>query len=156
MPFVLINAGATQTETSLLKQYVASERVDLLDHYGLCCHFCMLCKSSTTRLINAVLGWFAKLPLIRSSLNFLLPQGRAVSEKLILFFGTAHQKSTPSENTQSYNILATHRCLSFLRCPLTTQPGNGLKPFKIFLSILIFFFQWQVQDMANMATSIDF
>ena len=27
----VIKAGATQTETSLLKQYVAGERVDLLD-----------------------------------------------------------------------------------------------------------------------------
>ena len=31
--FDLIKAGATQTETSLLKQYVAGERVDLLDAY---------------------------------------------------------------------------------------------------------------------------
>ena len=31
MPFDLIKAGATQTETSLLKQYVAVECVDLLD-----------------------------------------------------------------------------------------------------------------------------
>ena len=31
LPFDLIKAGATQTETSLLKQYVAGERVDLLD-----------------------------------------------------------------------------------------------------------------------------
>ena len=31
--FDLIKAGATQTETSLLKQYVAGERVDLLDDY---------------------------------------------------------------------------------------------------------------------------
>ena len=29
----LIKAGATQTETSLLKQYAAGERVDLLDDY---------------------------------------------------------------------------------------------------------------------------
>ena len=33
LPFDLIKAGATQTETSLLKQYVASECVDLLDDY---------------------------------------------------------------------------------------------------------------------------
>ena len=34
LPFDLIKAGSTQTETSLLKQYVAGERVDLLDdHY---------------------------------------------------------------------------------------------------------------------------
>ena len=31
--FDLIKAGATQTKTSLLKQYVAGERVDLLDDY---------------------------------------------------------------------------------------------------------------------------
>ena len=31
LPFDLIKAGATQTETSLLKQYVAGVRVDLLD-----------------------------------------------------------------------------------------------------------------------------
>ena len=31
LPFDLIKAGATQTETSLLKQYVADERVDLPD-----------------------------------------------------------------------------------------------------------------------------
>ena len=31
--FDLIKAGATQTETSLLKQSVAGERVDLLDDY---------------------------------------------------------------------------------------------------------------------------
>ena len=31
LPFDLIKAGATQTETPLLKQYVAGERVDLLD-----------------------------------------------------------------------------------------------------------------------------
>ena len=31
MYFDLIKAGATQTETSLLKQYAAGERVDLLD-----------------------------------------------------------------------------------------------------------------------------
>ena len=30
-PFDLIKAGATQTETSLLKQYVAGECADLLD-----------------------------------------------------------------------------------------------------------------------------
>ena len=29
----MIKAGATQTETSLLKQFVAGERVDLLDDY---------------------------------------------------------------------------------------------------------------------------
>ena len=33
MYFDLIKAGATQTETSLLKQYAAGERVDLLDDY---------------------------------------------------------------------------------------------------------------------------
>ena len=33
LPFDLIKAGATQTETSLLRQYVAGERVDLLDDY---------------------------------------------------------------------------------------------------------------------------
>ena len=33
LPFDLIKAGATQTETSLLKQYVAGERVDLLGDY---------------------------------------------------------------------------------------------------------------------------
>ena len=32
-PFDLIKAGATQTETSLLQQYVAGECVDLLDDY---------------------------------------------------------------------------------------------------------------------------
>ena len=32
-PFDLIKAGATQTETSLLKQYVTGERVDSLDDY---------------------------------------------------------------------------------------------------------------------------
>ena len=31
--FDLIKAGATQSETSLLKQHVAGERVDLLDDY---------------------------------------------------------------------------------------------------------------------------
>ena len=31
--FDLIKAGATQTETSLLKQHAAGERVDLLDGY---------------------------------------------------------------------------------------------------------------------------
>ena len=31
--FDLIKAGATQTETSLLKQHAAGERVDLLDDY---------------------------------------------------------------------------------------------------------------------------
>ena len=33
LPFDLIKAGATQTETSLLKQHAAGERVDLLDDY---------------------------------------------------------------------------------------------------------------------------
>ena len=33
MPFDLIKAGATQTETSLLKQHAAGEPVDLLDDY---------------------------------------------------------------------------------------------------------------------------
>ena len=33
LPLDLIKAGATQTETSLLKQYAAGERVDLLDDY---------------------------------------------------------------------------------------------------------------------------
>ena len=32
-PFDLIKAGATRTETSLLKQFVAGERMDLLDDY---------------------------------------------------------------------------------------------------------------------------
>ena len=32
-PFHLIKAAATQTETSLLKQHAAGERVDLLDDY---------------------------------------------------------------------------------------------------------------------------
>ena len=32
-PFDLIKAGATHTETSLFKQYVAGERVDSLDDY---------------------------------------------------------------------------------------------------------------------------
>ena len=32
-PFDLIKAGATQAETSLLKQYVAAERVDSLNDY---------------------------------------------------------------------------------------------------------------------------
>ena len=36
LPFDLIKAGATQTETSLLKQYVAGERVDLLDEVSDC------------------------------------------------------------------------------------------------------------------------
>ena len=33
LPFDLIKAGASQTETSLLKQHAAGERVDLLDDY---------------------------------------------------------------------------------------------------------------------------
>ena len=33
LPFDLIKAGAAQTKTSLLKQYAAGERVDLLDDY---------------------------------------------------------------------------------------------------------------------------
>ena len=36
LPFDLIKAGATQTKTSLLKQYVAGDRVDLLDEDSLC------------------------------------------------------------------------------------------------------------------------
>ena len=36
LPLDLIKAGATQTETSLLKQYVAGERVDLLDELNQC------------------------------------------------------------------------------------------------------------------------
>ena len=34
LPFDLIKAGETQTETSLFKQYDAGERVDLLDEHG--------------------------------------------------------------------------------------------------------------------------
>ena len=37
LPFDLIKAGATQTETSsLLKEYDAGERVDLLDNFSFC------------------------------------------------------------------------------------------------------------------------
>ena len=43
LPFDLIKAGATQTETSLLKQYVAGERVDLLDEY------CPTCTQPTQK-----------------------------------------------------------------------------------------------------------
>ena len=38
MPFDLIKAGATQTETSLFKQYVAGECVDFLDDSNLKWH----------------------------------------------------------------------------------------------------------------------
>ena len=45
--FDLIKAGATQTETSLLKQYVAGERVDLLDDN--CCRYSFIqCESVNT------------------------------------------------------------------------------------------------------------
>ena len=48
----LIKAGATQTETSLLKQYVAGERVDLLDDCGSSCSCSRLDSASGYREVH--------------------------------------------------------------------------------------------------------
>ena len=53
LPFYLIKAGVTQTEKSLFKQYVAGERVDLLDHFFLIILFVLHCNSFFTCLCGS-------------------------------------------------------------------------------------------------------
>ena len=77
-PFDLIKAGATHTETSLLKQYVAGERVDVFDDsFGSLETFnaCYSCQR---------VGLYAFLSLIISLINnFWITAIMAASEPIL-------------------------------------------------------------------------
>ena len=86
----LIKAGATQTETSLLKQYVAGERVDLLDDYDFPARTITETESSILLFFGKKVTMFSWVRLLNGAGASSVIREKIASWRMFTLFSAVH------------------------------------------------------------------